>query len=247
MKKANWLLWVAAALILTSAVLYAFHWLIFRDYHHIFIYMVGDIAFLPVEVLLVTLVIHRLLSQREKRALLQKMNMVIGAFFGEVGIDLLDLLAEFDEKPDAILGELIVDAEWTDKRFRTVAKAVREHDFTIDATRGDLEELRVFLSDKQDFLLRLLENPNLLEHDTFTNLLWAVFHLADELVHRDDVTTLPATDYGHLSGDVKRVYGFLIAEWLDYMHYLKVKYPYLFSLAVRTNPFDAAASVVVTQ
>lgn len=247
MKKSNWLLWVAGVLILSSAVLYFIHWLIFRDYHHIFIYMVGDIAFLPIEVLLVTLVIHRLLSQREKRALLQKMNMVIGAFFGEVGTDLLDLLAEFDEQPDAIRGELIVNGEWTDKRFRSVTKAVREHDFKIDANRGDLEELRLFLSDKQDFLLRLLENPNLLEHDTFTDLLWAVFHLADELVHRGDVSELPTSDYGHLSGDIKRVYGLLIAEWLDYMNHLKGKYPYLFSLAVRTNPFDAAASVVVTQ
>jgi hypothetical protein len=247
MKKNNWLLWVAGVLILSSAVLYVFHWLIFRDYHHIFIYMVGDIAFLPIEVLLVTLVIHRLLSQREKRALLQKMNMVIGAFFGEVGADLLELLAGFDEKPEAIRGELIVKADWSDQRFRKTASDIKGREFAMDASRGDLGVLRVFLSYKQDFLLRLLENPNLLEHDSFTDLLWAVFHLADELVHRGDVSELPASDYGHLSGDIKRVYGLLIAEWLAYMKHLKDKYPYLFSLAVRTNPFDAAASVIVAR
>ena len=247
MKKISWQIKVAAALVAASVFAYAVHYAIFRDTHHIFIYMVGDLAFLPVEVLLVTIVIHRLLSQREKRALLQKMNMVIGAFFGEVGTDLLELLADFDEKPEAIRGELIVDAEWPDRRFRSVARTVREHEFEIDSSRGDLDELRKFLSDKQNFLLRLLENPNLLEHDTFTDLLWAVFHLADELVHRDDVTELPTSDYGHLSGDIKRVYGLLIAEWLDYMNYLKGKYPYLFSLAVRTNPFDAAASAVVAE
>jgi hypothetical protein len=27
-------------------------------------------------------------------------------------------------------------------------------------------------------------------------------------------------------------------EWLDYMKYLKANYPDLFSLAIRTNPFD---------
>jgi hypothetical protein len=61
------------------------------------------------------------------------------------------------------------------------------------------------------------------------------------------VSELPASDYGHLSGDIKRVYGLLIAEWLAYMKHLKDKYPYLFSLAVRTNPFDAAASVIVAR
>jgi len=37
----------------------------------------------------------------------------------------------------------------------------------------------------------------------------------------------------------------LVQEWLDYMEYLKVNYPYLFSLAMRTNPFDRKASPVV--
>jgi hypothetical protein len=30
------------------------------------------------------------------------------------------------------------------------------------------------------------------------------------------------------------------------MHYLKDHYPYLFSLAVRTNPFDEQASAVIS-
>ncbi len=47
--------------------------------------MVGDIAFVPIEVLMVTLIIHRLLTEREKRAMLKKMNMVIGAFFQRSG------------------------------------------------------------------------------------------------------------------------------------------------------------------
>jgi len=90
-------------------------------------------------------------------------------------------------------------------------------------------------------LLRLLANPNLLEHDSFTNLLWAVFHLTDELAHRKDVNTILDSDYVHLAGDVKRAYVLLISEWLDYMKHLKVNYPYLFSLAMRTNPFDPEA------
>jgi hypothetical protein len=37
----------------------------------------------------------------------------------------------------------------------------------------------------------------------------------------------------------------LVLEWVSYMRYLKEHYPYLFSLAMRTNPFDAEASPVV--
>jgi hypothetical protein len=99
--------------------------------------------------------------------------------------------------------------------------------------------------DGRTFLLRLLENPVLLEHQNFTNLLWAVFHLTDELAHRENIKTIPGSDYEHLSGDMQRVYILLIGEWLDYMRHLQKKYPYLFSLALRTNPFDPNANAVV--
>jgi len=106
--------------------------------------------------------------------------------------------------------------------------------------------LKAYLSDKLDFLLRLLENPNVLEHETFTSLLMAVFHLSEEIVARRNVSSLPEADLKHLAGDVNRVYGQLVDEWLRYMRYLRRNYPYLFSLAVRTNPFDESATAVVT-
>ena len=38
----------------------------------------------------------------------------------------------------------------------------------------------------------------------------------------------------------------MVAAWIIYMKYLKNNYPFLFSLAVRTNPFNKEASVVIT-
>ncbi|MGM0368686.1 MAG: hypothetical protein ACQEP2_09030, partial [Actinomycetota bacterium] len=92
----------------------------------------------------------------------------------------------------------------------------------------------------------LLENPNLLEHEKFTELLWAVFHLTEELEYREDLENLPESDYEHISGDISRVYLLLIAGWLDYIKHLKERYPYLFSLAARVNPFDKQASPIVS-
>jgi hypothetical protein len=89
MKLFNWQIFLGLSLVLLSAILYLFHYILFRDSHHIFLYLIGDIAFLPIQVLLVTLIIDRLLNVREKRSLLKKLNMVIGAFFSEVGTDLL--------------------------------------------------------------------------------------------------------------------------------------------------------------
>lgn len=245
MKFFNWQVLLGLFLMLLSAAVYFVHYLIFRDPHHIFVYLIGDIAFVFIEVLMVTLIIHRLLSVREKRTMLRKLNMVIGAFFSEVGTGLLKSFSEFDPTAGKIGKDLVVTTDWTDKEFSNLGKSLKSYPYTTEYQRGDLEKLRDFLIGKRDFLLGLLENPNLLEHDTFTNLLWAVFHLTEELANRTDLKDLPDTDYEHLEGDIKRAYGLLISEWLAYMRHLKKDYPYLFSLAIRTNPFDPDASVEV--
>jgi len=67
----------------------------------------------------------------------------------------------------------------------------------------------------------------------------------EELLHREDFMTLPETDLKHLGGDINRVYSLLSLEWLRYIRYLKDNYGYLYSLAVRLNPFDSDASAVV--
>ncbi len=244
-RRPSWLVVLGAALIAASALLYYVEYLVFGDSRHIFLYLVGDIAFLPVEVLIVTLILHRLLSARERRGRLEKLNMVIGAFFSEAGTRLLALVAAADPDIAAVRSELVVGVRWTDAEYRRTERALGSRKYRVDIASVDLPALREFLRGKREFLLRLLENPNLLEHESFTELLRAVFHLTEELEQRADFTTLPDTDTAHLAADIARAYSLLVREWLAYMKHLKDNYPYLFSLAIRTNPFDPQASPIV--
>lgn len=98
-------------LLLASIILYAVQYAIFRDTHQLFVYLLADIAFVPIQVLLVTLVIHELLSEREKRARLQKLNMIIGAFFSEVGTALLAFFSDVDPKLGNIRKDLVITGE----------------------------------------------------------------------------------------------------------------------------------------
>ena len=246
MKRMSWKFLLALFLVISSIFIYILHYAIFSDPHHIFIYMIGDLAFVPIEVLLVTLIIEHLLKERERRALLNKLNMIIGTFFSEVGTRLLSDFASFSHDSTEISKHLIVTNEWTEKQFRAAMVFVTGVDPIIDTQKGNLNDLRDFLFGKRFFMLSLLENPNLLEHVSFTDLLLAIFHLSEELAARDTLLGLPQSDYEHLAGDIKRAYTLLIREWLAYMMHLKDNYPYLFSLVIRTNPLDANASPVVT-
>ncbi len=242
----NWKVLIGLLLVSLSALVYFIHYLIFRDSHHIFIYLVGDIAFLPLEVLLVTLIIERLLKEREKQAIFRKLDMLIGAFYSELGKEVLGRISQFSGNRDELMDRLRISNNWKDKDFAAAMQFVERWDPKVDSRKGDLSGLRDFLSGKRDFMVSLLANPNLFEHESFTDLLWAVFHFTEELAARERLTDLPAKDYEHLSGDIDRVYCRLLKGWISYMEHLKEDYPYLFSLAVRTNPYNIDASPIVT-
>jgi hypothetical protein len=237
---------IATAIFLAaSALFYFIHYLIFGDPHHIFIYLLGDFAFLPLEVFLVVIVIERILSRREKQAMLYKLNMVIGAFFSEVGNRLLaDLIGYFDNR-DEISRNLNVNADWTAKDFKRAGAFAYHLKVDLDIRKLDLEGLKNLLAQKRLYLLTLLENPNLLEHDRFTDLLWATTHLDEELEARPSLKDLSQHDLEHLAIDIQRMYDHLASEWLDYVQHLKSAYPFLYSLILRTHPFQEHPSPMV--
>jgi hypothetical protein len=232
-------------LISISIAIYSIQINFFHDPHETYFLFFQDLAFMPIHFLVITLIIDQVLHVREKRAMLNKMNMAIGVFYSEVGTHLLKTIAGFDQNIEKIRKDLLVTEEWTDQRFSTTIASLQQYQYRIDYARNEMESLKAFLGEKRDFLLRVLENPNLLEHEIFTELLWAVFHLTEELAVRPDLTSLPTVDENHLAGDVRRAYIGLIMQWLAYMQHLKKEYPYLFSLALRTNPFDPTASITV--
>ncbi len=245
MKRFRWELLLGAGFLLLSALFYLVQIDIFHTPRETFFYLFQDLAFVPIQVLLVTLIINQLLTVREKQALLKKMNMVIGVFFGEVGTLLLKRLYAFQPDDETVRKRLLFKDGWTGQHFITESKIFKEFNYHLEVNIDLLKELKVFLLGQRVFLLRLLENPSLLEHDSFTDLLWAVFHLTDELDCRETLTGLPANDLAHLAVDMKRALALLISEWLVYLKHLKEDYPYLFSLEVRKNPFDPEASAII--
>ncbi len=184
------------------------------------------------------------LSRREKQVRMRKLNMVIGVFFSELGTRLIRDFSGADPNFEEIRRGMIVTDNWTHEDFLSVNGHLRAFKFGIKISNSDLVPFKELLLAKREFLVRLLENPILLDHESFTDLLRAVFHLTEELAFREIPSDLPPADRAHIAGDMTRAYHLLVHQWLDYMEYLKVNYPYLFSLAMRTNPFDRQASPV---
>jgi hypothetical protein len=232
---------IALVLIIASIGLYFIHYLIFHDAEHIFIYLVGDIAFLPIEVLLVSLVIENLLSRKEKMEKLEKLNMVIETFFSEFGKHLLVYLSNFDKNLKKVKSILVIDDCEGKIDFKSAFKELKQYKANIDVHAVDLPKLTGFLKEKRYFLLSLLQNPNLLEHQSFTETIMAIFHITEELAARD-LSSISDEDLDHTKTDIERAYNHLTRQWLKYIEYIQKHYPYFFLYALKTNPFDEKAS-----
>ena len=227
---------ILAVLAVASLFLYLVDYYVLGNSRDIASSFLGNLAFLPVYVIFITLIVERIVQEQERQAVMLKLNMVIGVFFSEVGNRLLKELSAYVSACAELKHHLLVSGTWKDGEFAMALDYLRRTDIKVSCDGCDKNRLKGFLIERRSFLVGLLENQNLLEHDQFTDLLWAVFHLVEELEARPSFDDMPQSDIEHINGDIKRVFGHLSREWLLYMQHLKVDYPYLFSLAVRLNP-----------
>ena len=104
MNRVKWQIALGVLLVAISVILYDIQINIFHSTRDTFFYLFQDLAFIPIQVLLVTLILNQLLNVREKLSMLNKLNMVIGTFFSEVGTALLKSFAAFDQNAEKIRG-----------------------------------------------------------------------------------------------------------------------------------------------
>jgi hypothetical protein len=235
------LLPIILILLASTGAIFVLQNYLYHDQRDTGFYFLQELAFLPLQVLLVTLVLNEMFARQAKADRMKKMNMVIGAFVFDIGVPLLKSLAPFDRNGKELESQLLLTAHWGNDDIEKALDQVKKHVFAIDCRQGDLAQLKRFLAEKRESMLRLLENPNLMEHEDFTDLLWAVNHLTDELLYRENLDNISKSDGGHLAEDIRRAQTLLITSWLTYLQHVRKDYPFLFSLVVRTNPFNPNA------
>lgn len=251
--KINWKIKLGIILLLTSIIMYCFAYFTLHEHEKVLFYLVIDLAFMPLDVLVVVLVVEGIINKKEKETILEKLDMIMSVFFSEFGTEFLSKFIKISNKNDKVNNLLKSINNWSDNQFNNFLNELKKTPCEIDLNLNSNErkifliELKELLVRNRSFLIRLLENPNLLEKDTFSNLLLAIFHLDEELEKRDLNVELIESDYEHLTNDINRVYSTLVYEWINYLYYLKLHYPYMFSISIRTNPFDDNASIYVDE
>lgn len=239
MKKSEQTIIQGTLLVIISIVLYSFHYIIFRDPHHIFIYLLGDIAFIPLEVFLVALVIEKYIEQKDRKHALDRLNTQVGVFYGEFGIELLHYCVSLDTEINKYRKEFSLDCSCDMKEFSHLKFFIERYSFTIDISKIDILYLKNILSKNIEIIINLLSNPTIVDKYHFDKMLMAILHVHEEIRYRMNSNgELTEEDYAHLQTDLQRAYKLLTFGWLYYIQYLKKEYPYLYETAVKQNPFS---------
>ncbi|MBQ6349483.1 MAG: hypothetical protein IJI42_00975 [Methanobrevibacter sp.] len=246
----KWKIKFSILMIILIIVIYGSNYLVLGDGEHIISYVWTHLGFIPVDILVVAFLLDEIIERKEKEAVLEKLDMLMSTFFSEIGNELISQLSSAN-KYKTNTENLKSIKNWDDKDYENKLKELKDTDveFQADISPENREEflrnLNELLTSKREFIINLINNPNLLEKEEFTGLINAILHLDEELEHRKDLSLVTDADFAHLNGDMHRVYNKLIHEWVYYLRYLNKHYPYMIALIIRTNPFDEDAEVYV--
>ncbi len=125
-----------------------------------------------------------LLVRRQAVIRRERTNVLVGLFMSEIGTPLLGLLSCADTGLADIHSDAQLGQEWTEDSFLALKKKLSRHSFKLEPQEVRLEALRDLLEKKTDILLRLLENPVLMEREEFTETLRSTAHLREEILAR---------------------------------------------------------------
>lgn len=229
---------IGGGLLLLSLILHYIHVLIFKDIHHTMIFLVADIAFIPMEVFFTSMILERMLERREKEHGKEKLNMLVGVFYAEIGTQLLGYFVEQDDRVSICKKLRIKDPSiWDEDYFKRLQQLNSMYHYEVSLEKVDLIQLKELLHDGKNLLITLMTTESLHDHETFTEMLMLIMHLKEELDLRD-ISSLNESERHHLEQDMTALYRYLTYEWCYYLNYLSKHYPGLFNTAIMLSPFN---------
>ncbi len=224
-------------LLCASALLYAIHYLIFRDLHHLAIFGLHELAFVPLEVILVTLGLDQLVEKTHREEARSKVSIIETLYFNESGGTMLRYLTSFD--PDAArLRELLqVTEDWRSSDFRQAIRQLKSYPFLLDLDRIDFFGLHYHLSQRHEYYRSMLENPALTQSEAFTEMIMKIYLLWEELDGRTNLYQLPEKDRNYLAELLHEIYRELTEYWLDNVYNHSIHNRFRLHRAIESNPF----------
>lgn len=241
-KKINGSIVLSTGLLIISMIIYAIHYIIFGHAEDTISGIILSLGYVPLGMIYEILILDKILEAREKIKSTNKINMLMGSFYHEIGNRILNLIVEGDRSIKEVQVYTQVSLLWEADQFQTLSEVLTSYKCDLDIDNINLDEINNMLDLESKFLLSLITNPMLDEYEDFGNMIMSLLHLRDELQSRFYNKMLMDYEKIHIRNDICRVYRHLLLQWVDYMKHLKDVYPELYVKALINSPFDSRDS-----
>lgn len=223
---------IAVGLLAISGTFFLGFWLYTGDLAYISKYFYIHLAFLPIHALVLGLILDELIQLREKIERRKRLNMFLGIFFRQMGIDIMLSLLNLVKNRDAFEEQMLVDKSWTARRFARARRDLAGFKLDMEPNARMLAALMEALTSREDEIIAMTRNPLMLEFEGLHHCLLSLFHLIEESHFRGPVEKLRPEVRGHLAQDASKSLINLATLWVAYLEHLKDEHPVLFGFQV---------------
>jgi hypothetical protein len=178
-KRLSWKLKFSIVMVLLIIIIYGSNYLVLGDAEHIISYIWTHLGFIPVDILIVAFLLDEIIEKKEKEAMLEKLDMLMSTFFSEVGNELISQLStanKYKASTENLKSIKNSNEDDFDNKLAELKDTSLDFQVSLSAEEREefLENLRTLLAGKREFIINLINNPNLLEKEEFTELINAI-------------------------------------------------------------------------
>ena len=90
----SWKFKFAIVMLIIASIFFVSRIIVLGDPEEVVAYLWKQIGFIPVNILIVALLLDGIMSKKEREAILEKLDMLMGTFFTEIGNDLISEISK---------------------------------------------------------------------------------------------------------------------------------------------------------
>lgn len=223
---------IALGLLAISGIFFLGFWAATGDLAYISKYFYIHLAFLPIHALVLGLILDELIQLREKMERRKRLNMFLGIFYRQMGIDIMLNLLNLVSNRDELEEQMLVDKSWNARRFAKARRDLHGFKLKMEPNPRMLAALMDTLVSREQEIIAMTRNPLMLEFESLHHCLLSLFHLIEEYHFRGPMDKLRPEVLKHLAQDAGKALTNLATLWVAYLEHLKDEHPVLFGFQV---------------
>ncbi|MGL4876108.1 MAG: hypothetical protein ACRC30_15825 [Clostridium sp.] len=225
-------------LVFSCLVLLTIYYIIDKNFDGLINSVLQNLIGTIVTMLFTGVFLDYILRRREKKRAENRMNTLLGVFYGDFGNELLYEFITADLCVVCLVRKAKINSDWTEKNYELLKEVFENYEYSILGKKVNINKIAKIIKESESFILDILFTQVIQNGGELSEILFDVIHLRDEINDLEDINNIKEDELAHLELDINRLYRRLAINWTVYMKFLRENYPQLFVKALKKSPYE---------